>query len=105
MKSVGTCIRQQRKKKGLSIEKLAELADISAVFMGEIERGIKQPSLNTFINIVNALNVSSDVCLPRVQNPNKEYHYCEIAELVKDFSTKDLILVKELIKTVCNYRI
>ena len=60
---LGKRIREARKKRKFTIEKLAETADIGVVFLGEIERGIKMPSMNTFIKIVEALNISSDYIL------------------------------------------
>ena len=36
-------------------EKLAEMADMSSAYLGEIERGKKVIGLDKFINIINAL--------------------------------------------------
>ncbi len=57
---LGQRIRQRRKDQKLTLEKLAEKADIGLVYLGEIERGVKMPSLNTFIKLVNALDISAD---------------------------------------------
>ena len=97
MYTIGGCIRLQRKKKKLTIEKLSELADISPVFLREIERNIKLPSLPTFIRIINALDVSSDSCLPEVNNPCNEHHYNEITKLVEGFSATEMCFIEELI--------
>ena len=48
---LGRRIREQRKQKGLTLEKLAEMAGIGSIYLGEIERGKKMPSINTFIKI------------------------------------------------------
>lgn len=54
---VGKHIRLLRKAKGWSQEELGENAALSYKFIGEIERGIVNPSLDTLLGISNALNV------------------------------------------------
>jgi len=51
-------IRSLRSKRGISQEDLGEEADLSYKFIGEIERGQTNPSLNVLIKIAFALNVS-----------------------------------------------
>ena len=54
-------IRRFRKKKGLSQEKLARLADISNNTLVKIEMGMaKEPTITTVVKIAKALNVSID---------------------------------------------
>jgi len=52
---VGKNIREERKKSGLTQEELAEKADISANFLGHIERGTKRPTLDTLKKIADVL--------------------------------------------------
>ena len=54
---LGQKIRALRKERKQTLETLAEAADIGLVYLGEIERGIKMPSLKTFIKLVNALGL------------------------------------------------
>lgn len=54
---VGKRIRFLRKAKGWSQEELGEYAALSYKFIGEIERGSVNPSLDTLLGISNALNV------------------------------------------------
>ena len=57
---LGQRIREQRRKKGWTMDKLAEKADLSVNYVGDLERGVKTPSLDTFIRIVEALDVPAD---------------------------------------------
>ncbi len=50
-------IRAARKDAGLSQEKLAEKADLSAVFISRLERGIESPSLDNLVKNARALGV------------------------------------------------
>lgn len=60
---LGQRIREQRRKKGWTMDKLAEKADQSVNYVGDLERGVKTPSLDTFIRIVEALDVPADVLI------------------------------------------
>jgi len=54
-------IKRIRKKKGLSQEKLARLADISNNTLVKIEMGMaKEPTITTVRKIADALNISID---------------------------------------------
>ncbi len=61
--SIGIYIRKYRTAAGMSQDKLAELCDVSSKHIGVLERGERSPSLETLINIANALNVSADMLL------------------------------------------
>lgn len=52
---VGNRIKRLRTKKGLSQEKLAELAELNMSYVGQVERGEKNPSIETVYRICKAL--------------------------------------------------
>ena len=67
--TLGKNIRKYRKQRGLTQEQLAETVSISAVFMSQIENAKGKPSLETTVNIANALNVGIDVLIgSKIQN-------------------------------------
>ena len=92
---LGMMIRQARKKNGFTMEKLAEKADIGVTFLGEIERGKKMPSLETFIRLVEAMNVSSDYILRNELTSGKEHIYNDITKKLDKLSPRQR-------KTVCD---
>ena len=47
----------------LTLEQVAEKADLSANYIGMVERGLKEPGLATIVKILNALNISADELL------------------------------------------
>jgi transcriptional regulator with XRE-family HTH domain len=58
---IGRNVRILRKKKGISQEKLARLADISLNTLTKIESGFaKKPTIQTVIKLAAALNISID---------------------------------------------
>ena len=54
---VGQKIRAYRKQAGLSQEKLAEKASLSYKYLGEVERGCVNVSLDSLTRIAKALKV------------------------------------------------
>ncbi|MEJ2191190.1 MAG: helix-turn-helix transcriptional regulator [Nitrospirota bacterium] len=55
--ALGQNIKKLREKKHLSQEKLSEKADIHVSYIGQIERGLRYPSLKTLFRIADALDV------------------------------------------------
>lgn len=56
-KKLGAKIAYLRKSKRYSQEKFAEKIDISEIYMGQIERGEANPTLEKLITIADALEV------------------------------------------------
>lgn len=67
---MGMRIRQVRKAKGWSQNELAEKCGISMSFLGHIERGTRIMSMETFVNICDALDSGANELLWGVANPS-----------------------------------
>ena len=91
--TIGKRVREQRKKKKMKIEELAEAAGVGRNFIGEIERGLKMPSLNSVIKIVNALDISADVLLRFEVEAAKPYVLNEMTERMKVLRPAQLKMV------------
>ena len=57
-KIIGQRIRKKKKKKGLSQEKLAELAGCHPAYIGQLERGEKNATLESVEKIASAMDIS-----------------------------------------------
>ena len=53
-----TLIREKRKEKELSQERLAKLVQVSQPFIAEIESGRKKPSVDVLMRICAVLDIS-----------------------------------------------
>ena len=53
-----TLIREKRKEKGPSQERLAKLVQVSQPFIAEIESGRKKPSVDVLMRICAVLDIS-----------------------------------------------
>lgn len=56
-RTLGRRLREFRRQKGFSQEKLAETADLNTTFVGAIERGQANPTLDTLCKLANALDI------------------------------------------------
>jgi transcriptional regulator with XRE-family HTH domain len=72
LKAVGQRIKQAREAKGLTQEQLAEKVGLSASHMSVIERGVKPPKLETFVEIANELGVDANSILADVLSVSNE---------------------------------
>ena len=84
--AMGKRIREERLKKSYTQQEVAEKAEICVMYLSEIERGIKMPSLNSFIQILEALEVSADYILRGELNSGQAYIYDEITQKLKNLT-------------------
>lgn len=61
LEMLGKRIKQGRLRQDLTQFALAEEVGVSQNFLGDIERGIKAPSVTTAIRLANVLDISLDV--------------------------------------------
>jgi transcriptional regulator with XRE-family HTH domain len=54
----GIILQNERKKNGLSQEKLAEQADLHRTYISDLERGIRNPTITTIFTLCKALNIT-----------------------------------------------
>jgi len=60
---IAKVIRENRKKKNLTQEQLAEITNVASNSISRIERGLLMPALPTLIDICNALGTGADSIL------------------------------------------
>ena len=89
MVAIGSRIKAAREQAHLTQEELAEIIDISPTHMSVIERGVKTPKLDTFVKIVNALNISSDALLQDVIAPINDNILSELSTRIGGLSQKE----------------
>lgn len=86
--TLGKRIREARIKKQYTQQQLAELAGIGQMYLGEIERGTKMPSLKSFSKIIETLDISADYVLRDELSSGEHYIYDEITQKLKGLSPK-----------------
>ena len=76
--ALGQRIRDLRRKRGLTQEQLAELADLSVPYISHLERGTKTPSLAVLVRLADSLDVTVDRLLSGNQTMDKSAYYPEV---------------------------
>lgn len=79
--SIGSRIKAERKKLGLSQERLAEQVNVTPHYIYEIERGSKAMSLETLMNLCTAMELSADYVLFGIQRQNAGSVYEKLDQL------------------------
>lgn len=87
-KDLGLRLRDLRIEANFTQEELSEKADMSTVYLGEVERGQKVIGVDKFINIVKALGVSADYVLCNELPTGEPYVFDEITEKFKKLDPK-----------------
>jgi len=90
--NMGKRIRARRNVLRLSQERLAEIASVTTSYIGQIERAERIPSLETLVNISNALRISVDSLLKDSVSVTDDAHTQRIAEMLlnKSNTAKDI---------------
>lgn len=101
---IGNRLRSYRQHLGLSQEKVAELAGFHPTYIGQIERGEKNATIESILKISSVLNVSLSQLFDKVDadlvNNTDIVHSTEIPLKCYDF-----LLTKSISKQKLLYRI
>lgn len=65
--ALGLAIRQFRGERGLSQEELAARAGLHRTYIGDIERGVRNPTLLSLVRMAEALEVNLSVVVERLE--------------------------------------
>lgn len=107
---VGENIRLLRKKRGLSQEQLAFRADINASYMGQVERGEKNPTIDVLSKIALALQTPLEKMVNVISSPNaaderdEEGYANKIAHQINGLSLKEQEAVYKFVKQLVQFK-
>ncbi len=96
---LGRTIAKERIKRGFTQEYLAEMADISTVFISQIETAKRKPSLETISKIATVLKVSIDGLMGNISDNTK---YSDIITLLDGKTTAEVSFITSIIAQICS---
>lgn len=102
-KHLGQRIREERTKYRLTQEQLAEAAEINESYIGQVERGEKNPSLETLVSIANSLGVTVDYLLQDEVNVKPNSLINELISITKDKDPDELRLMLNICRMISDY--
>ena len=98
---VGRNIRMARKAQGLSQLALAERSELSADFIGKIERGTTSPSIESLRAIATAMNLSlGDLFAGELQADSSQEALIELIGLCRGRTREDIELLVGIARLV-----
>ena len=97
-----TRIKNKRLEKNLTQEQLAEKVDLSAVYIGQIERGERKMTIQTLVKLANVLETSIEELLSDSTEGNLNAKLNELLEVAKKLDISDLDKVINMIKAMYN---
>ena len=103
LESIGKHISEFRHLRKLRQEDLAEITGLSTNYIGAVERGEKIPSLETFIDILNALSISADMVLSDVLQGGSQVKGTKLSDQIKDLPEKDQKRIFDVIETLIKH--
>lgn len=110
---LGSRVKAERKRQGLTLEVLSERIGISRNFLWEIEAGRKAPALTTLYNLSISLNVSIDYLMGVteenrhiISNDTLSERDIRISKLLKQlhgYNDKELYLISNVLNDFNRY--
>ncbi len=101
--TIGYNIRKYRLEKKMRQEDLAEKAGVTANYIGILERGEKIPSLETFVTILNVLEISADMVLCDVVNEGYNVKNSLLNEKISKLSEEDRFRIYDVVDTLIKH--
>jgi len=103
--TIGERIRIYRNRAGLTQEKLAEMAGVHHTYVGQLERGEKNASLETIEKIATALRLPFEVLFEAIVfGDMKNTAAKEIYELITAQPEREQKVLIDLIKKTVDYK-
>ena len=104
-KTIGERIRNYRNREGLSQEQLAERCDLHPTYIGQLERGEKNATLESMERIVKGLNISFETLFEKIQVGDfKNNVASQCYSLVDALNEKEQAAIYELIQKIIAYK-
>ncbi|MEJ9151578.1 MULTISPECIES: helix-turn-helix transcriptional regulator [Bacillus] len=103
---IGERIRTFRKEKGLSQEELADIANLHATYIGQLERGEKNATLESIEKVARALEISLEDLFRSIHpNPNsQEYTLSQIITRLQTQSIENQKIFLHLLEVLLEWK-
>lgn len=99
---IGERIREARRKKGWSQERLSEEIDVAVAYISRIERGSSQVNLNRLAQISKVLDISIEYLIGGVSTGAQNYLDKDLYETLLNCTPEKQRLIYNIAKIVSN---
>lgn len=98
-KKIGKRIAAQRKKLKMTQEYVASQVGISVNYLSSIERGVKTPKIDIFINLIDYLGITPNEIFMDVAESLRDLKYSEIAGKMDDLTVSEHVIVMDVMES------
>lgn len=99
---VGKRIQAVRKARGLTQEQLSQMVDLSPNYLSNIETGLKTPKLDTFVEIMNALQCDANALLADVVDATTTQESGQISKALAELPASEQRRIMKVIQVLIN---
>jgi len=104
-KIIGERIKNFRHREGLNQEQLAERCGLHATYIGQLERGEKNATLESIEKVVKGLNISFETLFEKIQiGEFKSNIASQCYSLIDALNEKEQAAIHELIQKIIAYK-
>lgn len=94
---IGSAIKNERKRAGLTREQLAEQINISPRYLIAIENDGQAPSFHVFCDLIRLFNISADQYILKSPTPSSNSAIHRINCLLTQIDVSDLVIIEHTI--------
>lgn len=98
--NIGEKIKELREKTKMSRNDFAKVAGISASYLSEIERGLKQPTLNILNKISEAFDIKISEIIGESHGTPLTPELKKIVETLREFKPEQIELLNDFLKSL-----
>lgn len=99
-KILGKRIREERLRLKLTQEQLSEKIDVTASYLGAVERGEKSMTIEKLIDLINVFDVSMDYILSDFIHPKIDKKDEDISGMINNMNDRQRRLTLEIAKLI-----
>jgi transcriptional regulator with XRE-family HTH domain len=97
-KIVGERIRNFRRERGLSQEELAHIASLHSTYIGQLERGEKNATLESLEKVTGALGISLEELFRFIQPSTEEQDTYTLSQIINCLQGRNIEEQKTVLK-------
>ena len=100
---IGKRIREERLRLNLTQEKLAEDVELTTAYIGQVERGERNLTLENLIKVANRLGVTVDYLLSDSVDADRDTAVMQLSQLLNGRTLNEKEMAVSLIKTLFSH--
>lgn len=100
---IGKRIREERQHLNLTQERLAEDVDLTTAYIGQVERGERNLTIENLIKVANRLGVTVDYLLSDALTSENDTTLLQLSQLLSQRSPEEKLLVLDVVTSLLSY--